>query len=242
MGGWRYPRPSAVPVASYTGGTPPDWTLEYASTPYNCGATVSLGAYQWSTQESFSIGAVGSESPIIQYIKPSYGSTSNSEMRVPFLLRVKAGSRLSITEPAYMSRIICDPNVTGKNVFSGCDVIGFDSGNHRGTSVVGGTAGVKGAWVQLSSATTRRYAGIVIAATGTVPMSAKIDVGLTSSPADMIIISDWMARYDSSDSDVYPTISPVYITDIPIGSEVHVRLESSSSTYETAYVTIYGLW
>lgn len=185
------------------------------------------------------IGASGSEQIILSNLYAvnhgNYDFTSHSFYTG---LYIPAGSRLALRCQCSLASKWLDACAVingfgfSPEGYQKAETLGADTSNSNGTVVdPGATKDTKGSWVQFSSGTTiaakhlifmpgandnwaRRY------------VAFKVDIGLTASPGDAIIVPD-LALYQNS----YTMPGPPYAfpLDIPIGSEVHVRAEANNT-------------
>lgn len=110
-----------------------------------------------------------------------------------------------------------------------CVTYGAATADSGGTSIdPGGSAGTKGSWVQFSSGADFEFNGIMINPgfqQNAVRTTAwwYLDIGLTASPQNSIIISDLPFFCRNEADHIFPLSTGVIPIKIPKGSEIHVR-------------------
>ena len=209
-----------------------------ASVPYT-GQLVLLGNPSSNSTHLIDIafGGAGSETIFLNNLYAATNLNAGTQFSPKILntgLVVSAGQRLSFRHQCSVANIWLDFSAyiypVGSFMVPGvyrCTTLGADTAASNGTEVdPGGTAGVKGNWVQFSASTPYDADGVLVAIgpngnAGPQYAYWNIDLGLSSSPADRIIVGDFRIY-----SHIYQTIGPSYQyfpIKIPAGTEIHMR-------------------
>jgi hypothetical protein len=218
------------------------WTEVIASTPFDGFVLVNIIPAGSSATYLVDIGIGGSGSEIslisdilIDFYTPTSFFGVARQIFVPIF--VPAGSRLSFRSASYGGSDWTDCALTlvqaggfvAPTGLSRSVTYGAVTGDSGGTAIdPGASADTKGSWVQLTSGADFGIKGLAIALSGGLNANMTscewyIDIGLTSSPGDAVVIADYFAACREESDLVTPFISPVFPVFIPAGEEIHMR-------------------
>lgn len=186
---------------------------------------------------TLAVGSAGNEVDVINDITiQNQGSSQHIYQNIGISIVLQQGQRLSMKQQCTDASVWMDvgvsllsPTFNSNGGFAVCDTVGANTADSGGTSIdPGGTISTKGSWVQFSASADRDYKGLVIGAGNGDDWTRMygywlVDVGLSSSPSDRIIISDYVLRQHSNGDGVTPCSSPLFNVAIPKGAEIHVR-------------------
>ena len=212
-----------------------------ASAPYSGVLMINANAYLNAAQYLYTIaiGAAGSETPILTNLYTqsgvsSYVSNLDSAMTIP--LFINKGSRVSVKAQCTTAASLFDieaylisSGMFSRNQYALCDTIGAVTGGSGGTSIdPGALPNSKGSWVQLSASSARAYKGLTVGVGGAVNWTRtecywSIDIGIGASPADQIIVPDYVIRSHTNGDMMLPTMSPVFPVYVPKATAISVR-------------------
>lgn len=195
------------------------------------------------------IGAGGSEVNILSDLFLSDVGTA-FPYHIP--ISIPAGSRVSariqstaVSDTCKVNVVLCagNPQYRGYNK---SDTYGFTAATTLGTTVdPGGTANTKGAYSQITTATTRDHYGVMFALDrqGHAALAATllVDLSIGAAASEIVIVPNMLWIAQSSGNPV-PSVTPVIPFHIPSGSRVAIRAQSSANTVTTRLfgVTMYG--
>jgi hypothetical protein len=220
------------------------WTEIIASIPYDTQA-ISIYVYYnsagYNATIQIGIGAAGYEQIIVQDWMAifSWSGTYVLPISIPAGSRISvAGQSNSTGEHILPSFVLYDSTFTTMEGISGVDSMGYNAASNSGTIVTSGsTAGTKGSYSQIISATARDYCGIIFAVDGNnagVNNRLTIDIAIGASGLEQIIVSNFL---------VFPLGIISGIMPIPILAGTRMAIRSSSSGVSiTNNFTIYGLY
>lgn len=205
------------------------------------------------------IGAAGSEVVLIPDLGVGYttGSAATPGRKWHFPVFVPSGVRLAARCQALIASdtvdVIIDVYGGGafdsQQCFSAVTAYGANAATSRGVSVAnGGTANVKGSWVQITAATTEDIAAIAIATqgAGSVTLSARshlIDIGIGAAASEVVLAEDLF--YVDNATEFQYQIEPwpfvPFATPIPSGARIAARRQCSAASDTTCDLIVYGM-
>jgi hypothetical protein len=132
--------------------------------------------------------------------------------------------------------------------FSRCIAL-YTPSSSRGIAVdAGGTANTKGSWTEITASTSNRIAGmfaIVGPNNDVARVSARhlLDIGVGPSGSEVDVVEDLLLVQETTDDCPMPTALGPWSCDIPSGSRIAARLQSSTNTAgdRTIDLAVYGL-
>jgi hypothetical protein len=249
----------ALVTASATVNTKGAWTDLVTTTPSTFTAillSVSTGASNQHALMDIGVGASGSEEIIVPDLLFAQPIRVVAPTIIP--VHVPAGSRIAIrvsSRTASGTLSVMMHGIAGNSVLpppvSTVDAYGISASPVGGTLIdAGATANTKGAWTQISAATSRHIRSLMIAVTRadntTTPggsLANFMDVGVGASGSEQALITN--VRYVTSVAtpSLFPAMLPPIPCSIPAGSRLAVRLQSSFATTpdRTCHCALYGL-
>jgi hypothetical protein len=197
------------------------------------------------------IGASGSQVVLINNVVLSgYGSYSADLKVLPIPLQLPSGTaiwaRCSVdsvaTGGSYESASVStfDAGQTNLLAFQAIDTIGFVAGTSGGTAV-SGTSGSKGSYVQLISATTEDYYGLIINydCQGNQLGYFLSDVSVGSSGNEKIIIADDVTNLTQAGQITHSCLYDVFI---PAGTRISARAATNAGSSSNIGVSLLGIY
>lgn len=203
----------------------------------------------------YGVGAAGAEVPIINNLQISSCRFDNVYWTKMVPLFIPKGSRVSFraqcsTASEYIElwsywffRPRCWPKL-----YRTCETFGAVTGDSGGTSVdPGGTAYTKGAWVELTSATSRRIRMLTWAIgnqlnSGRADADFYHDIGVGAAGSEVVHVADTVSLVSSSGDLIMPQTGGPRPVDIPAGSRIAARAMNgnTSSPSRLSDITVYG--
>ncbi len=190
------------------------------------------------------IGPAGSEKVIVSNLmcSGSYGTTSTSialPLSIPAGSRVSARMQSNIASEANFDVTMClfDGASTMIEGYSGVDALGYNAATSFGTTLTAGSpAGILGSYSQITSATTRDYAGLFAVFDtngGNLYNSVRflIDIAIGASGSEQVIIPE-NVYFLTNGSIFYPI-------PVPAGTRIAARCSSPSGAFSMG-CTVYG--
>jgi hypothetical protein len=212
-----------------------------ASAPFTGIAQVKFNAYQPGAAYlvTVAVGAAGSEVAVLSNLITQSGyssSVAGVDAIFPIPIVIQKGMRVSFKIQSTSASALMDgalhlisSDFSGQHGYSVCDTLGATTASTRGTSIDPGvTISTKGAWTQFSASAARNYKAIAIGVGGQANYARticywQIDVGLGASPANAIIVPDYIPRSHDTGDMMLPPMSPIFPVHSPVGSQIHVR-------------------
>jgi len=227
------------------------WNQLTASCPMDVDEIIFFAGveyYQNTSLYELGVGAAGSEIVIAGPILAS--NYSNGTLNAPscvvrFKVKIPAGQRLAWRVQMSNNNGLGNAGAMLINCGSGrADRIGIVDSygsvltTSSGTAVVGSsTANVKGAWTQLVASTTRYYSSIRLQTQVCPNTSAEtsflFDVGVGAAGSEQIVVPDLWNTTSGAGSFDYWNVSPEFPVNIPAGSRIAVRLQSTLQSAST---------
>jgi len=241
-----------------SGNTKTTYQEVIASTPFDGYALVT---FHMADSSDFlfdlAIGAEGAEVVILSNLIGSCPGTAlyetSPDLLIPIL--IPAGTRISYRLQSYGASLWsnCAVSIVRAGNFSGvksCQFIttyGAATADSGGTSIdPGGSALTKGAYVQITAATTARTKGLILGIGGqrnTTRTTCYWYLDVAIGDGDEVIISDYYIACRSEGDLVAPVRSCIIPVDIPAGTEISVRASCSitDATDRLLDVVLYAL-
>jgi hypothetical protein len=202
----------------------------------------------WPVQKSYdflidiAVGPAGSEIVLIPDLLVSsdlYETAPVSLLRLA--CAIPAGSRISFraqctgtSQPITIQVSLVGSNFLGWPQCQAYTTYGANAVDSGATSVdPGGTANVKGAWVEMTASTTRDIGAIVIAAgqrNGGGPYQWDIDVGVGAAGSEVVLIPDVQFENLSNSPIPKPRWWGPFPVTVPAGTRLAVRMKCSVNT------------
>lgn len=131
---------------------------------------------------------------------------------------------------------------------AGVDAVGFNSTTTAGATIdPGGTANTKGSYTQLVASSARDYIGFslgldYLGRTAGNEAAISLDIAVGAGGSEAIIVADLSLGINSID--VFPKHSPIIGVNIPAGTRISARAQSSDNTagVRTFGLTLYGIY
>lgn len=242
-------------TASLTANTKGSW-VELVSATGRASHSVTVTANPTSLAAyllDIGVGAAGSEQVLIADVHHS--GNFEVPMAIGFPVSIPAGSRVA-------ARLACSTAVARMTTTAYLSSSGFSGspGLHRvvtygavpassnGTVIdPGATIHTKGAWVQLTSATTAAHRALVMAVgnnnnTAATVTTWLIDIGVGAAGSEQVIVGDFRVQASASET-LVPGSTPVFRVTIPEGSRLAVRSQCliSDATDRLLSCVLYGI-
>jgi hypothetical protein len=240
-----------------TGGhnTPGSWATVIAAASNAvdaCWMEVSIRAPTGSSTTNavdIGIGAAASEVVVANKL---FAFTSTSGLQVYnhyFPCSIPSGTRIAArssnsasTDSTWVSVRLFDGSFTETGGYAGVDALAFVSATTHGTLLTGGTAGVKGSYVQLIASTAVDYGGLFfLAGPGSVADAAAsmIDIAIGASGSEINILQNMPCMIDSA---AIGAVSHPYFIPIPAGTRVAARVSFGANAAATTQINVYGMY
>jgi hypothetical protein len=234
------------------------WTTLVAAAPFDVTymdvvITGPWGAEQGAVQ--IGVGISGSEA-IIAADLVCY-STDVTTYRFPLPCAIPAGARIAARSSSthasdtqdYLHLILFEGDI-GATDAAGVDSIGYVPSSSSGTTIdPGGTAYTKGAYVPLTAATPRDYAGFFLVIDGRAGamagvFQALVDIAIGVSGSEILLLPNFSFCAPAADEVWGGSPSPIYWIPIPAGTRISARAASSSNTATSREfgLTLYGIY
>jgi len=199
-----------------------------------------IGGFLADYLVDIALGGAGSEVDILSNLLVCGRSTSfvdACEVYIP--LRIPASTRVSCraqsSDASATFTMALNPVRGGFYRAMRCtqaETLGAATGDSGGVSVdPGGSAGTKGAWAQLSAATSRRIKQMVVCVGGQnngtrTDADHRFDIGTGASSSEVVVLGDMYSRQSSITDGFMPNYYHRFI-DIPAGTRVAARQVST---------------
>lgn len=256
-------------TSSATANTKGSWSQLSASTSFEASAILLHISTQFIDTRyliDIGIGAAGSEQVIIPNLLVGISTGVCFDICLP--ISVPAGSRLAArcqdnfgSSVAYVSGSIFAGGFMGMPSFASMTDYGTSTSTSGGTTVdAGATANTKGSYTQIAASTTYAHKGLVIAAMRPTPGTnvtadyfQLADLAIGASGSEQILLNNLRfvcstvtggtAANTASRGTLLPNYVPPLLCDIPAGSRIAMRQQSSSTntTDRTCAYAVYGL-
>jgi hypothetical protein len=191
--------------------------------------------------------------------------------RLALPINVPAGSRISVrcqdnfgSSTAFVSGLLVAGGFAGQPPLNTVTAYGANTATSTGvTADAGGTANTKGAWAQITAATTAAMKAIMVSGIRAAPGTAQVadyahlvDIGVGASGSEQVLIPNMVFQASLTTggatgsplvmtglSTLFPRFIPPIPCDIPAGVRLAVRQQSTTTnaTDRTAAYAIYGL-
>jgi hypothetical protein len=239
-----YPVPSNYFVALTSGSAnvKGGWVELISSTPYFGTLYMTHQATNSLSKDSLfdlGIGAAGSELIIVNNLLfSSLGGASYTGGQLYSLpLSVPSGARIAVRVQSSASSVLhnVSAGIIGVSdmrngiCFQSCATYGAVTEDSGGTSIdPGGSANTKGAWVELTSATTSYTQGFFLAFgnkcnAARADASMAIDVGVGAAGLERPIVQNFIIQAGSAMDSITPRVSPFFYVGIPTGTRISAR-------------------
>lgn len=246
-GGQRYARyPSTPYIVVLTGNASANTKGSYvevaSSTAFPAAGirVILTGVVGVDNLVDIAIGAAASEQIIISNIPVTNGNGSRT-ISYDFPIFIPAGTRLSARvqgttggQDCYISIEICAVGALGASALQECTTYGAATADSGGTNVdPGGTINTKGAYSQLTAATTAPIKQLIVCIGNQVNTARTTafwaaDIAIGAGGSEQIIIPDIPFRADSFQDNLDPAIFR-YQVDIPSGLRLAMRAQCQTN-------------
>lgn len=242
-GPWNANLGTSVATFTLTSGGASDttgsWVEIYSSTEadiYELDICLAAHSFQGSINSSslveIGIGSSGAETTIIPYLQFGHVHTGFSH-RIPIFIPVgtRVAARVTCAVASRTVTLAFHPR-TDKNYWKPanyCLSYGVVLSSSRGTVLtIPGSTNTKGAWTELTPATTERLSGLIICqGSGSNNMTSQfilVDIGYGAAGSEQILIPDISVQYSSSE-EIWHFGSPkTFDVDIPLGTRLAARM------------------
>jgi hypothetical protein len=199
------------------------------------------------------IGAGGSEVVIVADLmtQPPW----NNSVHYVFPISIPAGTRIAARTQATTasSPVTCAVNLFdgefARESYGGVGTVGFVSASTHGTAITpSATANTKGSYSQLIASTASDYVGFVLGfdlqnASVTTVQSFLLDLAIGAAASEVNIVSNFSVfSVVASSFRVAPANSAFYPIQIPAGTRLSARVQSSIASGAAVGVTFYGVY
>jgi hypothetical protein len=236
-------------VAITTGATPhvkTAWSDLVPALPFDARG-LTLVVMGGSTPTSFlvdiGIGAAGQEQTIISNLIMGAGSDFSGQLRSIYLpIALPANTRLALRAQASGSnRVLRVSAIAHAGGFSSMPVLGRlttyggITGTSRGTQIdPGATANTKGAWTQITAATTNNAkllcALVTFGGIANVPFTTWVlDIGIGAAGAETVLIADLPLHGGDVADAIYPPVQWFPVS-VPVGTRLSARTRCEVTT------------
>ena len=272
LGALCNPQDVAVNLTNYSGtslnapstaNTKSAWQQLIAATSYDscaldlCFIIQPLESGGAAVSFDIGIGGSGSEVTVIQNIAGAGTQYEGIPNRVRLPIGFPAGTRIAArsqnsnvtpTQDIQCFLELFDGDFLAAECCAGVDALGFNAATSLGTIITpSASAGVKGSYSQIISATSQDYCGIFftvnnnfIADTTHYPAEA-IDIAVGAGGSEQVIFPNFMFQNFGAISSCLP--SQVHYCDIPAGTRIAARSSDTSGTAtNTVGVIVYGIY
>jgi hypothetical protein len=251
--------PGAVTVtSSATANTKGSWTQLDAATGFEATSLVLTVNTQFGDTQyllDIGVGGAGSEQVLIPNLHFAYANGTVAVLTFP--ISVPAGSRISARVAdnfggsiIYVSGVVLVGGFVDPPPFQSVVTYGADTTKSAGTLVdSGATVDTKGSWTQITASTTSSHKGLMVSMSRpdmgvamTAAYAQLADIGVGGSGSEQVLIPNVRA-YASPQTGgasgsplvltnrgvLLPSHSPFVACDIPAGSRIAIRQESSTT-------------
>jgi hypothetical protein len=233
--------------STYTKGS---WTQLIAATVYDASwiRVTICGEGQAGRQVAvdIGIGSSGSEVPIVNNL--GMGSYGTNQVTYFFPFSVPLGTRISArlsssstsdNAQAIQIHLFADRYMS-PGVVSAIDTYGFSNTTNLGTLVdPGGTANTKGAYSQITAATSNDCAGFMLmfdtqgigSGVGNHVVDFLVDLAIGTSGSEHVVLPNWLAiSYCYDSKNYFPNgVTPYIPMQIPAGTRIAARAQASTT-------------
>lgn len=175
-------------------------------------------------------------------------------------LAVPAGARIAARIQASHASATCQVSVTllggamaGPEQLQSLTTMGFIAATTRGTEIIAPSEGaggpnLKSGWVEIASATVRRFRGLILSINTTVTFMSEesahlLDIGVGASTSETVLVPNLRFVTDPAHDQFVPSVVGPLWLDIPAGTRLAARMQSSSTSASnmTMDVVLYGI-
>lgn len=202
-------------------------------------AQTSQNATNTSGLLDIGVGGSGSEAEIVSDVQVGYLPATLGTLVLPVFIpagsRVAARARCAVASKTFNMRVRPRSSRAGRKPARYLTTYGSVPASSRGTIVTQpGGANSKGAWTELTAATTERLAGLVVCVgSGSNNMNAMdilLDIGVGGAGSETVLIPDLHSRYTGNEVIYAYGLPRVYSVDLPTGTRIAARQAKTSVT------------
>ena len=224
-------------------------------------AATSAAGTNSSALLDIGVGAAGSEVVVVPDLAVGWNALAvgiSDRTRYDLPLWIPKGSRVAVraqsaraTCPAFGVQMLFHASnspVTQTRPASTVLAFGADAAASKGVNIVPGAAAAKGAWAEITAATTSPLSAVALgvqgaANTGMQGGTVALDIGVGAAGSETVLVADVYVA--TSNSELVARGGPLFTwaTDIPAGTRIAVRCSNSAGNSSACYVDaiVYGI-
>ncbi len=224
--------------------------------------STSTSGFDTSALLDIGVGAAGAEVVVaanlaIGYYAPAsgsypYGLRFDLPLWIPKGTRVAARSQSARASAAAVNiqTIFMTEHAAGQVVRPAAAVLTFgaDTATSHGVAIVPAAAAAKGAWSQITAATTEPLSALALGVQGNAINSMQagtvaLDIGVGAAGSEVVVVSDVPAEINNSEWVARGGPVQTWNVDIPAGTRIAVRCSNSGGSSSVYYVDaiVYGI-
>ncbi len=230
------------------------WVQLIASTSFHVQSMlIVLTSNVASKLFDIAIGAVGAEQVIVSNLLLGTLQYGNMTRAFWIPISVPAGSRISARHQgslgfvySWVSVHILAGGFMGSAPFGRVTTYGANTAASRGTQIdPGGTANTKGAWVEVTAASTNPTKAMLLGFSEGVsnllpPVKWLVDVGIGSAGAEIVVIPNLALYADANVRNAMPNLGWLPCQ-IPSGTRITVRAQCDLTSANKFDIAVYGV-
>lgn len=258
---------SGLTLATITANATVNTKGDYADVIASTGGQVSLcrlrfGSSFTAAEDSSMLldvayGAAASETVILANLQVGWGNTIGAGVAprevwfptplLPASTRIAARVQAATKVGGTVDRTVLVSADTFNGTTPGTiNTIGATTATSQGTAVVAGLSDVEGSWTEITASTTATYRALLYAVgcagDATTQLSNYLlDIGTGASSSETAILSNIYVSTSTSELVLNPTsITPIPVN-IPTGTRLSARLQSSQASAQSLDITLFGI-
>jgi uncharacterized protein YbdZ (MbtH family) len=212
----------------------------------------SYDANAGNVSVDLAVGASSFEKIVVpDYVLRNSAGISSIASGVTFPLNIPAGTRIAAraqsktaSQTCFVGLVLFQGSLDETEGLSGYDAIGFVSASTQGSSIVpNASANTKGVYTEMVASSAKDYAGLFgnfdsLNATANSPRSWLVDIAVGANGSEQIMIPNMFIN--RSNQYVIDPMMPFIPVNIPAGSRIAVRAQSSTAGSDAFGFTLYG--